>query len=126
MKRQTKAFFAGLISVAILSACSSGSVEKQAAKLGTKEFTTQAWAAAGQEGRGEMLASLLAKHHFAGTPAKDVKALLGPPTAYYDYDENPAYLVGPRSVKSPYGDGYLLVFLTDKNKGLVTEVRLLP
>ena len=126
MKRQAKAYFAGLISLAILSACSGSSVEKQAASLGSKEFTAQAWASARQEGRGEMVASLLAKHHFAGTPAKDVKALLGPPTAYYDYDENPAYLVGPKSVKSPYGDGYLLVFVTDKNKGLVTEVKILP
>jgi hypothetical protein len=125
-KRPIHDLFAGLLMAAMLFACSSGSVEKQAAKLGTKEFTAQEWAVAGQESRGEMLASLLAKHRFAGTPAKDVKALLGPPTAYYDYDENPAYLVGPRSVKSPYGDGYLLVFLTDKNKGLVTEVRILP
>jgi hypothetical protein len=118
--------FAGLVVAALLSACSGGSVEKQAAKLGAKEFTVQAWTSAGQEGRGEMVASLLAKHRFTGAPARDVKALLGPPTAYYDYDENLAYLVGPRSVKSSYGDGYLLVFVTDKNRGLVTEVRILP
>jgi hypothetical protein len=126
MKRLMRDSVASLLTAAILSACSGGSVEKQAAKLGSKEFTVQAWKAAGQEGRGEMVASLLAKHHFAGSPANDVRALLGPATAYYDYDEYPVYLVGPKSAKNAYGDGYLLVFVTDKNNGLVKEVRLVP
>lgn len=116
---------ASLLSLAV-AGCSGHSVEKQAKQLGNREFTAQAWQGATQEERGEMLASLLDKHRLVGHPAKEAVALLGKPTGYYEYDENPAYFVGPGTVKSGFGDGYLLVFLTDKASGRITDIRLIP
>lgn len=55
-----------------------------------------------------------------------VRQLLGQPTGYADYDEDPAYLVGPSTVSSKYGNGYLLIFVTDKTTGRVLETRLVP
>jgi hypothetical protein len=115
---------ASLLSL-VLAGCSGQSVEKQARQLGNREFTVQAWQGATQEERGEMLASLLDKHRLVGRPAKEAVALLGKPTAYYEYDENPAYVVGPGTVESESGDGYLLVFLTDKATGRITDIRLI-
>lgn len=109
-----------------LSGCSSESVEDQAKKLGQREFTVQAWKAGTQEERGQMIASFLARYKPADLSAKEVGGLLGPSTGYYDYDEYPAYLVGPRAVKSDYGDGYLWVFITDKRHGKVQKVLLMP
>ncbi len=55
-----------------------------------------------------------------------MRSLLGPSTGYDDYDEHPAYLVGPDTVRSKYGNGYLWVFLTDKDNGKVRQVILVP
>jgi hypothetical protein len=73
-----------------------------------------------------MIASFLGKYAVTELTGKQVKDLLGPSTAYYDYDEYPAYLVGPKTVTSEYGKGYLWVFVTDKNSGKVREVILAP
>lgn len=110
----------------VLSGCSADSVEAQAKKLGTREFTAQAWKAATQEERGQMIASFLAKYKATELTAAQVRSLLGPSTGYYDYDEYPAYLVGPATVRSEYGNGYLWVFRTDKDNGKVRQVILVP
>jgi len=109
-----------------LFGCSRDSIDEQAKRLGLKEFTVQAWAAAPQEKRGEMVASFLTKHKPTALTGKEVIRLLGTPTGYYEYDENPAYLVGPTTVRSDYGNGCLLVFITDKVSGQVVEVRFVP
>jgi hypothetical protein len=101
----------------LLSGCSADSVEAQAKKLGAREFTTQAWTGGTQEERGQMIASFLAKYKAGELTGKQVRALLGPSTGYYDYDEYPAYLVGK---------GYLWVFITDKDKDKVRRVILVP
>jgi hypothetical protein len=115
-----------VLSVAVLSGCSGESIEKQAKKLGTQEFTAQAWAVGTQEERGQMIASFLGKYAVTDLNGKQVRHLLGPSTAYYDYDEYPAYLVGPKTVKSEYGNGYLWVFITDKSSGKVQKAVLVP
>lgn len=115
-----------LLSVIVLSGCSADSIENQAKKLGARDFTTQAWAVGTQEERGQMIASFLAKYSVTDLTGKQVRLLLGPSTGYYDYDEYPAYLVGPRTVKSEYGNGYLWVFITDKSNGKVRKVVLVP
>jgi len=102
------------------------SVEDQAQKLGSRDFTPQSWATATQLQRGEMTASLLKKHDVAHFRYADVVRLLGEPTGYYDYDTNPAYFVGPTSVGSVHGDGYMLVFETDKYDGEVDRVFFVP
>lgn len=107
-------------------ACSGHSIGDQAKLLGTREFTVDGWAAGTQEQRGEMLASFLAKHKPTMLTAKEVVGLLGSPTGYYEYDEYPAYFIGPASVDSEYGKGYLLAFVTDKSSGKVLKVVLVP
>ncbi|WP_143054563.1 hypothetical protein [Massilia timonae] len=109
----------------LLSGCWK-SVEDQASKLGAREFTAETWATATDLQRGEMTASLLRKHDVTSFHRKEVVALLGAPTGYYDYDTNPAYFVGPTTVESMYGKGYLLVFETDKYNGEVDRVFFLP
>jgi hypothetical protein len=101
----------------LLSGCSADSVEAQAKKLGAREFTTQAWTGGTQDERGQMIASFLNKYKASELTGKQVRALLGPSTGYYDYDEYPAYLVG---------NGHLWVFITDKDNGKVSKVILVP
>ena len=114
-----------VLTAAVLAACAP-SVEDQARKLGDRPFSAPAWAAAGQEERGAMVASLLQQHKLQGKTPAEVRALLGEPTGYYNYDENAAYVVGPTTVKSTYARGYLLVFVVDKTTSRVEEVRFEP
>ena len=106
--------------------CSRSPVVEQARALGQREFTQQSWASGTQLERGEMLASFLTKHPVNELTAEQVKHLLGTPTGYADYDEDPAYVVGPSTVESEYGRGHLLIFVTDKKTGRVLETRLVP
>lgn len=106
--------------------CSGNSISDQARLLGSKEFTVDGWAAGTQEQRGEMVASFLAKHKPTTLTSKELIELLGLPTGYYEYDEYPAYFVGPASIESEYGKGYLLAFVTNKNSGKVVKVILIP
>jgi hypothetical protein len=109
-----------------LFGCSSSSVTEQAKLLGTKTFTQEAWAVGNQEQRGEMVYSFLSQHEIKSLSSNSVKELLGIPTGYYDYDENPAYFVGPNSVESEYGKGYLLAFISDKTSGRINAIRIIP
>lgn len=109
-----------------LSGCSRPTVAEQARMLGERAFTRQAWAAASQIERGEMLASFLTRHPANGLSAGQVRQLLGMPTGYADYDEDPAYVIGPPTVQSRYAKGYLLIFVTDRQAGRVVEIRLEP
>lgn len=115
-----------LFLVILLSGCFGRSIEDQAKLLGSKEFIKDAWTTSTQEQRGEMVASFLKKNNPTSLTANDVKNLLGPSTGYYQYDEYPAYLVGPTSVESEYGKGYLLAFVTDKNTGKILKVVFVP
>ena len=110
---------------ALLVGCRD-SVEDQANKLGDREFTTDVWAKASDLQRGQMTASLLKKHDLKRSSGSDVVALIGRPTGYYDYDTNPAYVVGPTTVESVYTKGYLLVFETDKDNGKVERIFFVP
>lgn len=113
------------LSAVFLSGCWN-SIEDQAKKLGAREFTPETWAKATDLQRGEMTASLLKKYDLTSLHRKEIEALLGEPTGYFDYDTNPAYFVGPTTVESMYGKGYLLVFLTNKNNGDVDRVIFFP
>lgn len=102
------------------------SVERQARKLGTREFSVQAWANVSQSQRAEMTASFFEQYDVSGFKRKDIEALLGAQTSYYDYDTNLAYVVGPDTVRSMYGPGYLLVFEADKYDGEIDSVFFVP
>jgi hypothetical protein len=109
-----------------LLACSPPSVTEQAKSLGNDAFSQAAWKASSQAERGKMVASFLSQHDPQTLTANDVKELLGPPTGYYDHDENPAYMVGPDSIESVYGKGYLLAFIADKSSGRITSLKIIP
>lgn len=115
----------GLIAMINIVGCSSSSIE-DIKSLGTSDFTTEAWKNASQEDRGKMVFSLLKKHDIKKIKVEEIKSLLGNSTAYYEYDEFPAYLVGPKSIKSDYGDGYLLAFPFDRKTGLIREYVIIP
>ena len=108
------------------TACWMNSVENQAKKLGQREFTSAAWASATKIQRAEMTASFLKQYDTKGYTRQDIEALLGKQTAYYDYDSNLAYVVGPDTVRSMYGNGYLLVFEGDKDNGKIESVFFVP
>jgi len=73
-----------------------------------------------------MTASFLKQHDTRNFTRKEVEALLGTQTAYYNYDTNLAYVVGPDTVRSMYGKGYLLVFEADKDDGRIDNVFFFP
>jgi len=115
-----------IVLIADLLAGCRDSVEDQAKEFGDREFTTDVWANASDLQRGQMTASLLKKHDLKRSNGSNIVALLGRPTGYYDYDTNPAYVVGPTSVESVYTKGYLLVFETDKKNGKVERIFFVP
>lgn len=117
-----RSFYSMLLSSVILGGCWLNSVEDQARKLGNREFTPQAWAAASQIQRAEMTSSFLKQYDTTNFTREDIEALLGTQTGYYDYDSNIVYVVGPNTVKNMYGKGYLLVFEADKSDGKIDKV----
>lgn len=110
----------------LMFGCGRAPVAEQARVLGNREFTQQAWASGSPVERGAMVSSFLGKYPADQLTAEQVRQLLGTPTGYADYDEDPAYVIGPPTVKSKYGDGYLLIFVTDRTTGRVLETRLVP
>ena len=73
-----------------------------------------------------MTASFLKKYDTRGFARRDVEELLGKQTGYFHYDTNLAYVVGPDTVRSIYGKGYLLVFEGDKSNGKIDSVFFVP
>ncbi|TXF99068.1 hypothetical protein [Massilia arenae] len=111
-----------LLAILTLSGCWLNSVEDQARKLGQRKFTPAAWGSASQVERAEMTASFLDQYDTKNFTRKDIEALLGTQTGYYDYDSNIVYVVGPDTVKNMYGKGYLLIFEANKNNGKIDKV----
>lgn len=115
-----------LVPLLLVCACGANSVLEQAAKLGQRNFSTESWLAASQLERGQMTASFLRKHDATTLDRHQIERLLGSPTGYYYYDNNPAYFVGPESVVSEHGHGYLWVFEADKDDGTIKRVFFVP
>jgi hypothetical protein len=105
--------------------CFSNSLEDLKV-LGDDGFSKEVWRDASQEERGRMVFSLLHKHDVTKMKVEEVQALLGESTAYYEYDEFPAYLVGPKDVESEYGKGYLLAFPFERTTGVVSKYVIYP
>ena len=121
-----KRILACLLALGLLQGCSDYTVEAQIHTLGDEFFTPQAWAGADQAGRGRMVASFLSQYPPERLTSDDVRDLLGEPTGAADRPEDLAYVVGPATVESRYGKGYLLIFLIDRQTGKVTQVRIFP
>ena len=115
-----------LVPLLLVSACGANSVLEQATKLGDRDFSTESWAVATQVQRGEMTASFLRTHDATTLNRRQIESLLGRPTGYYHYDNNPAYFVGPDTVVSEHGHGYLWVFEADKDDGQIKRVFFVP
>lgn len=109
----------------LIIGCSGYSLEKLKS-LGIDEFKKEKWFTATQEDRGRMVYSFLKKHEIKKMEAGDIKNLLGASTAYYNYDEFPAYLVGPKSVKTEYGNGIVLAFPIDRKTGKIKGFVIYP
>lgn len=105
--------------------CSSNSLEDLKV-LGTDEFSKDGWMNASQREKGKMVFSLLRKYDVTNMKVEEVQSLLGGSTAYYEYDEFPAYLVGPENIESEYGDGYLLAFPFDRKTGMIRKYIIHP
>ncbi len=121
-----KKILSGLFLLAFgIAGCSSDSLEAIKA-LGTRDFSADAWSSASQKDRGEMVFSLLDTYEITTMKVEEIKALLGESTAYYDYDEFPAYLVGPETIQSEYGNGYVLAFPFDRRTGLISHYVISP
>ncbi len=124
MKLKMKKIFLMLLCIAVFS-CSNDSLEKLKT-LGTDEFTIDNWASADQEERGKMVYSFIKKHDMHKMVPSDIKNLLGPSTAYYNYDEFPAYLIGPKNIKTEYGNGYLFALPIDRKTGKIKTFVIFP
>jgi len=122
MKRR----FISIVMATFLTACWTNSSQNQAEKLGNREFTPESWANASQIERGQMTSSFLRKYNPTSLHRTDVEKILGKPTGYYYYDNNPAYFVGPDSVTNVHGRGYLFVFEANKNDGHIERVLFVP
>lgn len=107
-----------------LLGCSSQDESLKA--LGTQKFSKQGWKIANQQERGMMLYSFIKTHDVKSMTSKDIVTLLGESTAYYQFDDFPAYLVGPENVQSEAGSGYLLAFPVSRSTGLVQRYVLQP
>ena len=118
-------FILGLIAMINIFGCFSNSTE-DIKILGTNEFSKEAWNSASQEERGKMVFSLLKSHDVKKMKVEEIKPLLGESTAYYEYDEFPVYLIGSKSIKSDYGNGYLLAFPFDRKTGLIRKYIIIP
>lgn len=75
---------------------------------------------------GENGVFLLQKYDVANMKVEELQSLLGESTAYYEYDEFPAYLVGPENIGSEYGNGYLLAFPFDRKTGVISKYIIHP
>ena len=62
-----------------------------------------------------MLSSFLATQRVVGMRSKDLKMHLGPPTTYYDSEENCAYIIGDARGDQP---GPVVVFLVGDNSAV--------
>lgn len=110
------------------AACSSGINMEKLSHWGTEDFSKEKWQGANTEQRAKMVFQLLKQNNFVGKSPAEVRAVLGEPTGYYDYDTNLAYPVGKEGeVDTVYANTYLLVFITDKEKtGNIAKVITVP
>jgi len=84
-----KYLFVLFLFIATLS-CENSLLEK-AKIFGTKDFISSEWKSSDDTAKSEMIYSFLKNHNINTMASDDVHQLLGESTAYYEYDEFPAY-----------------------------------
>ncbi len=74
----------------LIIGCDKNSIE-EAKVFGTKEFISSEWNSSDIKNRSMMVYSFLNKYNVKNMSRSKIYDLLGPSTAYYKYDEFPAY-----------------------------------
>lgn len=70
--------------------CDTNSLDK-VKELGTKEFVSSKWKSSNADIKSEMIYSFLKNNNINNMTKSEIHQLLGDSTAYYEYDEFPAY-----------------------------------
>jgi len=114
-----------LFLIILISGCGTGNMTDLLV-LGNDEFAKEKWNVASQSERGKMVASFLKTHDITNMTTQELRSLLGESTAYYEYDEFPAYFIGPKNIESDNGSGYLLAFPIDRKTGKIRKYIIEP
>ena len=109
----------------LITACENNHMQN-VALLGSEEFTIDKWAQASQPERAKMLYSFLSNNTIQGMSGTELQSYLGSSTGYYEYDEYPAYIIGPDTIEGSHGKGYLLAFPIDRDTGKVKRFVIDP
>ncbi len=107
------------------SSCNTKNIE-QVKILGNKQFSKKQWLTATQEERGQMTYSLLKGINLSNLTPNDILELLGKPTAYYEYDEFPAYIIGEQSIESDLEHSYILAFTVNRKTNNIDQFIIHP
>src|SRR5690554_4682646 len=122
-----KKILAVLASSLLALGCNSKTTDIEAVKkLGAREFSNAQCLESGAVERGEMLYSYLKQREPNSSLTKaQVEEELGPATGYYEYDEFPAYYIGPKpdGVEQP---AYLVAFIIRHQTGQVKGFHVEP
>jgi len=101
--------------------CENNTLEK-VKEFGTKEFVSSKWKSSDVNIKSEMIYSFLKSNNINNMTKSEIHQLLGESTAYYEYDEFPAYNL------TSNGTEYILAFPinreTNKIKKYVFEPKL--
>ncbi len=89
--------------------------------LGNDEFTKEKWRSASQSERGKIAASFLETYEVTNMDVQELRSLLGQSTAYYEYDEFPAYLIGPENKGNNNENSTVLAFPIDRKTGKISS-----
>jgi len=92
--------------------------------LGNDEFSKEKWSTASQFQRGKMVASFIDSHEITSMTVSELRSLLGESTAYYEYDEFPAYFIGAKNTENE--NGYIFAFPIDRKTGKIRKYVIEP
>ncbi len=110
-----------LFITSFIIACEIKSPPVEDAKFfGVEKFNSKIWKTSNQQTQSAMIYSFLKNHEIKKMSRKQVIELLGDPTAYYDYDEFPAYNLVSNEKK------YIIAFITDNETGKIKYYVLKP
>lgn len=103
----------------LMVGCSSSSFN-DAKAFGDTEFSSQSWKSSNNEDKAKMVYSFLTKNNITNLQAADIYNLLGKSTAYYEYDEFPAYLIESSNKE------YTLAFPVNRETSKIRKYIIVP
>ncbi len=99
--------------------CENKSIEKVKA-FGTEEFVSSEWKVSDINIKSKMIYSFLINHNIENMDANEIHQLLGESTAYYEYDEFPAYNVTLNGTK------YIIAFPINRETNKIRKYVFVP